>query len=110
MRLLAKEKVNQGRQLEIDLLKALCIIGMIFNRVFEDLTTYDAGLIEILNEYLVVLIGSGMFMFCMGLMRNETFSDNGSRVRRLADGIVRCLLTKRQTRSPIISSRIAGRF
>ena len=67
MRLLAKEKVNQGRQSEIDLLKALCIIGMIFNHVFEDLTTYDSGLVEVLNEYLVVLIGAGMFMFCMGL-------------------------------------------
>lgn len=41
MSLLAKEKVNQGRQPEIDLLKALCIIGMIFNHVFEDLTTYE---------------------------------------------------------------------
>ena len=67
MKYLSDTKVNTGRQLEIDLLKALCIIGMIFNHTYEDLGYYNSGPIEVLNEYLVVVVGASGFMVSMGI-------------------------------------------
>ena len=36
-RFFSDQKVNTGRQSELDLLKALCVVGMIFTHVFLDL-------------------------------------------------------------------------
>lgn len=58
--------------MEIDLLKAICIIGMIFNHTFEDLGSYDSGAVGFLNEYLVVFVGASGFMIAMGIAMHYT--------------------------------------
>ena len=64
-RFFAKEKVNTGRQPELDLLKALCVVGMIFVHVSLDLGK-DA-MPSVLDDYMTEFFGAATFMFCMGI-------------------------------------------
>ena len=61
----ADEKVNSGRQPELDLLKALCIFGMIICHVVLDLC--DEPLPADLDSYITQLFGAATFMICMGI-------------------------------------------
>ena len=66
MTYLADYEVNRGRQPEIDCLKALVIIIMIFLHVFEGCTERISVTYYILT-YLECLTGAGTFMLCMGI-------------------------------------------
>ena len=61
----AKEKVNAGRQPELDLLKALCVVGMIFVHVFLDLG--KSVMPSVIDDYLTEFFGGATFMICMGI-------------------------------------------
>ena len=73
-RYFADEKVNDGRQLELDLLKALCVVGMIFTHVLLDLS--DSAMPKFVDEYGMEFFGAATFMICMGIgmgyMRNQS--------------------------------------
>ena len=73
-RYFASEKVNSGRQPELDLLKALCVVGMIFVHVFLDLG--DDVVPTVLDDYLTEFFGAATFMIAMGIgmcyMRNQS--------------------------------------
>lgn len=63
-----REALNTGRQFEIDLLKAFCIILMIVCHVFDVTTT--AGENEDLLKHTIYFFGnlsSGLFIICMGI-------------------------------------------
>ena len=64
-RYFSEEKVNTGRQPELDLLKALCVVGMIFTHVMLDLAT-DA-VPDVIDDYLTEFFGAATFMICMGI-------------------------------------------
>ena len=64
-RYFAKEKVNTGRQPELDLLKALCVVGMIFVHVFLDLGKNVMP--TVIDDYLTEFFGAATFMICMGI-------------------------------------------
>ena len=73
-RFFSDEKVNTGRQPELDLLKALCVAGMIIVHVLLDLGV--KGMPKALDDYLTEFFGAATFMTCMGIgmcyMRNQT--------------------------------------
>lgn len=64
-RYFAKEEVNTGRQPELDLLKALCVVGMIFTHVFLDLG--KDVMPTLIDDYATEFFGAATFMFCMGI-------------------------------------------
>lgn len=65
--LFSKNKVNEGRQPELDWLKALCIIDMIFVHIFEDCAAEHDGIAFIFFEVIVIFTGAACFMICMGV-------------------------------------------
>lgn len=66
MEFFAKEKVNRGRQTEIDILKAFCIVCMILLHTYEDVGC-DDNLLYFLVDEMCAYIGAGAFMICMGM-------------------------------------------
>ena len=58
-------KVNTGRQPELDLLKALCVVGMIMVHVFLDLG--KKVMPDVMNDYMTEFFGAATFMICMGI-------------------------------------------
>lgn len=64
----SKEKVNLGRQREIDLLKAFSIIMMLITHVIDDLFAYEGHVVaEVIDNVLAQTIGAEGFMICMGI-------------------------------------------
>ena len=66
----SRDEVNTGRQIEIDIAKAICIIGMILVHAFEQLPFVEGSggageffLMRIGNT----IFGATLFMFCMGV-------------------------------------------
>jgi len=59
------EKINTGRQPELDILKALCIVGMVFVHVFLDLG--KDVMPTVIDDYLTEFFGAATFMVCMGI-------------------------------------------
>ena len=77
MSLFAKEKVNRGRQPEIDALKATCILCMIALHSFEDLGCEPFVLYSFV-DWMCAFLGAAAFMFCMGLgMRYSRHQEPG---------------------------------
>ena len=66
MSLFAKQRVNRGRQPEIDALKATCILCMIALHCFEELGCGQSVLYAFV-DWMCALLGAAAFMFCMGL-------------------------------------------
>ena len=70
----ADKPVNTGRQSELDLLKALCVLGMIFVHVLLDLG--KDVMPSVIDDYLTEFFGAATFMICMGIgmcyMRRQT--------------------------------------
>ena len=64
-RYFADEKVNTGRQPELDLLKALCVVGMIFVHVILDLG--HKVMPSVIDDYLTEFFGAATFMISMGI-------------------------------------------
>lgn len=67
MSFFTKEKVNKGRQPELDWLKAFCIVCMIFLHIYEDCAAEPAGLFYEFLEYACIFTGAAGFMICMGV-------------------------------------------
>ena len=67
--LLSNEPVNTGRQKEIDLIKAISIIGMIICHVIEEIyTSYKGDPFAVyIREYGNQIIGAQAFMIAMGI-------------------------------------------
>ena len=66
--LFSKDKINTGRQREIDALKAFSIIMMIITHVIDELFDYGAHLPSvIIDDYLAQSVGAQGFMICMGV-------------------------------------------
>ena len=63
----SNEKINTGRQLEVDVLKAICIIGMVTIHVFDDCIDNGDNSFEFLQNVLGMIIGAAGFMLCMGI-------------------------------------------
>ena len=59
------KKINTGRQPELDILKALCVFGMIFVHVFLDLG--KDVMPTVIDDYLTEFFGAATFMICMGI-------------------------------------------
>lgn len=66
MALLSKDRLNTGRQPEIDLLKAFCIGWMIMLHTQECLAETE-NLIFVISDYACTFSGAAAFMICMGL-------------------------------------------
>ena len=64
-RYFSDEKTNTGRQLELDLLKALCVVGMIFCHVLLDLG--ENAMPAFIDNYGMEFFGAATFMICMGI-------------------------------------------
>lgn len=88
MKLFTKENVNNGRQIEFDIAKVVCILGMVFVHCFEELPMIEgsAGGDAAYYVFVVVLdclFGAGTFMTSMGLGIAYTWKDNpDSYIRR----------------------------
>ena len=66
-RIFSKDRVNTGRQREIDLLKAYSIIMMIITHCIDDLFIYENHLPSvIIDDILAQSVGAQGFMICMG--------------------------------------------
>ena len=63
----ADEKVNIGRQPEVDYLKAFCIVCMIVLHFLEDCVAEPSGLLYEALEKSCTFIGAASFMICMGI-------------------------------------------
>ena len=62
------ERVNTGRQLEFDLVKAVTIVLMIWTHTYEALSTGFEPSLSAINSYVRGSItGAVTFMFCMGI-------------------------------------------
>ena len=67
MKYLAAEKVNTGRQPEIDLVKAVGIIPMIMIHVFQECAPDSSGILRSIPACYNGLFGVGMFIICTGI-------------------------------------------
>ena len=67
MKFFSEEKVNKGRQPELDWLKAVCILMMIMLHVYDDCANEPGGLIYSFFDYACTFLGAGAFMICMGV-------------------------------------------
>ncbi len=66
--LFSKERINTGRQLELDLVKAVAIVMMIWIHTYEELSNGFEPSLSAINAYLIGSIGvATTFMFCMGI-------------------------------------------
>ena len=76
----SKEEVNTGRQIEVDIAKAICIIGMVIVHCFEMYCWEDAVVdttIQFVFIYILnTIFGASTFMFCMGVGLAYTKKDN----------------------------------
>lgn len=79
----SRDHTNTGRQIEVDLAKAICIIGMIFVHSFEALPTVsgNGGVAEfLLMRVGNTLFGATLFMFCMGIGMAYTKKNNPNQI------------------------------
>lgn len=67
MNYFAKERVNRGRQPELDWLKAFCIVCMIFLHIYEDCAAEQTGLFYRFLDQACIFTGAACFMICMGV-------------------------------------------
>ena len=72
----SKEEINNGRQIELDITKALCIFFMVLIHALISLpcaaTSNTGNISYILNTILCNFTGAGAFMICMGIGFNYT--------------------------------------
>ena len=68
--MLSNENINTGRQIEADLAKFVCLIGMVVVHCFDVFVSFSDTSSTVQYVFLFVLnsiFGAGTFMFCMGL-------------------------------------------
>lgn len=64
--LLSKERINTGRQPEIDMFKAFCVVCMILEHTYECCAAEANPILNAL-EWICAFTGAAAFMICMGL-------------------------------------------
>ena len=75
----SRNEINTGRQIEVDIAKAICIIGMVLVHAFEQLPFVEGsgGAGEfILMRIGNTIFGATLFMFCMGVGMAYTKKNN----------------------------------
>lgn len=83
MSYLTNKNVNNGRQPEIDMSKAVCIILMIMLHAFDQLAHVNDGIMMTFLHSSAGFLGAGAFMICMGIgMRYSRHQDPMSNVIR----------------------------
>lgn len=67
--ILSKEKINTGRQIEVDLMKAFCVVfSMIIIHVFDYSTVgFESNFIWWIDTIFGGIFAAPLFMFCMGI-------------------------------------------
>lgn len=66
----SKNEINTGRQIEADLAKFVCLVGMVIVHCFDTFVSFSETSSGVQYVFLFVLnciFGAGTFMFCMGL-------------------------------------------
>ena len=84
--LFGNELCNTGRQIEFDIAKAICILGMVFVHSFEELTapaTEESVAYYIMIIVLDALFGAATFMSSMGLGIAYTWKEDEEHARKL---------------------------
>ena len=83
----SKDRINTGRQTEIDALKAFSIIMMIITHCIDDLYgNYSENVIAVvINDYLAQSVGASGFMICMGV--GIVYSRNAEPIDYLKRGV-----------------------
>lgn len=66
-RLFSEERINQGRQLELDIAKGLAILFMVFVHCFESLTPIEVTATGYMIEFLGGPLAAPVFMFALGV-------------------------------------------
>ena len=83
MKYLSSEKVNTGRQPEIDILKAICVISMIFIHTVQGCAPGSKGILLDIIIWFNGLFGLGVFIVCAGIgmrySRHQEPKDNAIR-------------------------------
>lgn len=79
MKILNSNEVNTGRQIEADIAKAICIVGMVLVHMYEEFEApfLDTGFQNALVNVIQTLVGAPCFMFCMGLGISYTKNNSG---------------------------------
>jgi len=74
----SREKVNTGRQIEIDLLKAFTVVfSMIIIHVYDySIIPYESDFTWWLDDIFGGILGAPAFMFCMGIGMEYSRNDN----------------------------------
>lgn len=88
-RIFSKDDVNTGRQIEIDIAKALCVIFMIVCHAFEQIPNVEgsAGVFEFIEMRIFdTFLGATLFMFCMGI--GLTYTRNNEPTKIIKRGAV----------------------
>ena len=68
MNIFSEREVNTGRQIEVDLAKALSIVLMIWCHVYDDLsTTFEPSVSYYNSDWRSAIYDAVTFMFCMGI-------------------------------------------
>lgn len=91
MKLFDSRPVNTGRQIEADMAKVVCIIGMVLVHCFETLySAIEASAAQDAVNYILVtlldiLFGASTFMFCMGM--GVIYSRNSEPAKMMKRGL-----------------------
>lgn len=70
MTFLEKEPINTGRQIEADIAKFVCLVGMVIVHCFDVFVSFSeisSGVQYVFLFVLNCIFGAGTFMFCMGI-------------------------------------------
>lgn len=79
--LFGNELCNTGRQIEFDIAKAVCILGMVFVHCFESLiapATEEGLAYYVMTVVLDALFGAATFMLAMGLGISYSWKNDDS--------------------------------
>ncbi len=85
-KLFVKDEVNTSRQIQFDIAKVVCLIGMVFVHCFEELGLNDISDGSVAQYITVVvldcLFGAGTFMACMGVGIAYSWKENTAKLMK----------------------------
>ena len=68
MKIFSNNEVNVGRQIELDLVKTVAILSMLWSHVYDYLSPWFTPSVSAFNtDWISALFGASTFMFCMGI-------------------------------------------
>lgn len=88
MKLFSQNEIHTGRQIEVDIAKFICLIGLVIVHSFEILVSYSetsSAMQYIIVYVLDFIFGAGTFMFCMGI--GIAYSSHNSPAQLMKRGI-----------------------